>query len=417
MWDQLLLWIILIISSIFTMFWILVYLFYGREQKKTKNLTTYPSITIAVPAYNEDATITHTLRSLISLDYPTDKIEIIVVDDGSTDDTYKNTENFIKKLKSTHKIKLIRHEKNKGKGKALNTALSHATGEYLVVMDADSITTKTTLKKLVSEFINNGKKTAAVISHIKVWNINNFITKLQRLEYIYTQFMRNLMSMVDLLYITPGAFTIYKTDVLRKVGGFDESTLTEDFEIALRLKYNGYNLKYSTHAVVKTKVPETFYSYLMQRLRWNIGFIENTAKYFLKFVRKKDFSLFGHILYPLTLMSLLLLTLYVLKKGFDFFYNTYFVIKTWIYSQSIHLFDTNIYDLIMSIHYDIFIPLLILIIMGLLIYRWAFKHSKEGITYPFHFLMYFIFYSIITIIIWIYSYGYYKLKGKKKWFR
>ncbi len=417
MLGQILLWSVIIISSIFTMFWILVYVFYKDKGKYVNNLKDYPKVTIAVPAYNEESTITHTLASLLSLDYPSNKLEIIVVDDGSKDNTFYEVKKFIKEKDKKGLIKIIRHKRNKGKGHALNTALSQAHGEYFVVMDADTVTTKSTLKNLVKEFLSYKNNIGAIISHIKVWNVNNFITKLQRFEYIYTQFMRNLMSKVNLLYITPGAFTIYKTDVLKKIGGFDETTLTEDFEVALRLKYERYSLRYSEKAIVRTKVPQTFRSYVLQRLRWNLGFIENTSKYFLKFLKRKDFSLFGHVFYPAHLFSLLLLTLYVLNKLYFFFYNSYFTLKAWIYSQSLHLFDTTVHDLLMSIHYDVFIPLTVLLMMGLLIYKWAFKHGKEDIIYPFHFLLYFIFYSILTIFIWIYSYIYYIINGKKKWFR
>ncbi len=418
--STILFWTIIIISSIFTMFWILVYLIYYKEEKdKNKIAKGSPSVTIAIPCYNEEKNIEKTLNSLKKMNYPKDKLQIIIIDDGSEDNTYNKIKDYIGKNKEL-KITVIRNKKNLGKGKSLNKALKKAKGEYFIVLDADTEINKNALKSMISKIDN--KKTGAVISHIKVKKSKNMIEKFQRFEYIYTQFMRNLMSRIDVLYITPGAFSIYKTDILKRIGGFDENTLTEDFEIALRIKYNDYIVVFDRNAITYTSIPQNIKSYIKQRLRWNIGFIENTKKYFWKFVKRKDFSLFGHIIYPITLLSLIILILYTMKNIYDFIDYLFFKIKSWIYTDKIYLWEYNsLREFLLSLDYKIIIPFIFVIISGIIIYALAFKHSKEKIEYLSEFVLFFLIYSLLTIIIWIFSLLYYYIKYKKshkrEWFR
>ncbi len=420
MLSTILFWVIIIISSIFTMFWILVYLLYYKEEKDMhKSIRELPFVTIAIPCYNEEKNIEKTLNSLKEINYPKDKLQVIVVDDGSEDKTYSKIRSYAEKNKEL-KITLIRNKKNLGKGKSLNKALKKAKGKYFVVLDADTEVNKNALKSMITKIDN--KKTGAVISHIKVKRSKNIIEKFQRFEYIYTQFMRNLMSRIDVLYITPGAFSIYKTEILKKIGGFDESTLTEDFEIALRIKYNDYAVIFDRNAITYTSIPSNIKSYVKQRLRWNIGFIENTKKYFWKFVKRKDFSLFGHIIYPVTLISLIILILYTIKNIYNFIDYLFFKIRSWIYTDKIYLWEYNsLREFILSLNYDIIIPFMFVILSGIIIYTLAFKHSKERIEHLFEFVLFFLIYSIITIILWIFSLAYYYTKyknsNKRKWFK
>ncbi|NPA38221.1 MAG: glycosyltransferase family 2 protein [Candidatus Nanohaloarchaeota archaeon] len=414
-----LLWIIIVLSSIFTLFWILVYVFLESPSKKTENSFEYKKVTIAIPAKDEGKTIYKTLASLSHLHYPKNKIEIIVIDDGSKDNTLQEIKRFMRNNPSLN-IQIIKHTANKGKANSLNDALKLAKGEYFAVLDADTKVEKDSLSSLVKFFEKckeKGIKVGAVISHIKVWNVFNFVTSLQRFEYIYAQFMRELMSRVGLLYITPGAFTLYDTAILRDLGGFDEKTLTEDFEIALRLKYNNYEIMKNNKAITYTFVPTTFTSFFKQRLRWNLGFIENTKKYFWKFLRKKDVSLFGHVFYPLTLLSLFILALYVMIKSLDFVKTTYTHFKIFIYSKSFHLFESSLRDWLLGLDYTYVIPLLILIVMSALIYKWALKEGNEKLDNFIAFAVFFMFYSLFTAFLWIYSYFYYVFSKRREWFK
>ena len=140
------LWITYFISLFFAVFWLLV-LIEKKDEKKQKKLKTFPIVTIAIPAYNEEATIAKTLESVLSLDYPKDKIECIIVNDGSVDKTGEIAKELVTKHKE-HNIILISQE-NKGKGAAMNAAMTSSTGEFFVCLDGDSFVEPDALRKML----------------------------------------------------------------------------------------------------------------------------------------------------------------------------------------------------------------------------------------------------------------------------
>lgn len=131
--GPIIIWGAYVVSLYFTIFWLLVYLDFGAEDK-IKPLKKYPKVTIAIPAYNEEKTIAETIKSAVNLDYPKNKLEILVINDGSRDKTKQITELLTKKYSN---VKLI-NQINQGKAVALNTALSKAKGEFFICLDADS---------------------------------------------------------------------------------------------------------------------------------------------------------------------------------------------------------------------------------------------------------------------------------------
>ena len=156
-------------------FWLLV-LFSGEDGKqKRTTLRRYPFFSVLVPAYNEQDGIVETLRSLIQLDYPRQKLEIVVINDGSTDRTPHLVEEFIKEHLE-HNLVLL-NQKNKGKGKALNTGLARARGEFFACLDADSAVRSDALKVMLPLF---EKDVAAVCPLLKVKSPNNIILKMQQ---------------------------------------------------------------------------------------------------------------------------------------------------------------------------------------------------------------------------------------------
>src|SRR3989344_5441485 len=140
-------WIICFLSVYVSIFWIIVSS--NKEESKIKR-KELPLVTIAIPAYNEEKGIWSTLKSLIEMDYPSKKLEIIVVNDGSHDKTKEKVYEFIRKNKDWN-ITLVNQE-NKGKGAALNNALWKAHGKYFGVFDADSIAGKDVLRNMIEYF-------------------------------------------------------------------------------------------------------------------------------------------------------------------------------------------------------------------------------------------------------------------------
>ncbi|MEM5814667.1 MAG: glycosyltransferase family 2 protein, partial [Candidatus Aenigmatarchaeota archaeon] len=206
---------------------------------------------------------------LQNFDYPKEKLEIMVVDDGSTDKTFEVASRF--------KGVIVLKKKNGGKASALNYGLKFARGELVGCVDSDSCPRSDALLKMVPFF--SQPNVAAVTSSIFVSDAKNLIGRLQRIEYIMIVWARKLLEYLDSVYCTPGPLSLYRADVLRSVGGFDEKNLTEDIEIAWRLMHNRYKIKMAPRAEVYTAPQETFGKWWKQRLRWNIGGMQTTLKY------------------------------------------------------------------------------------------------------------------------------------------
>jgi len=264
--------------------------------KLTYALSALPTVSIIVPAHNEARNITSTLRNLKRLKYPKDKLEILVVDDGSTDDTAR--------LARRAGVKVISQE-NRGKAAALNRGIKAARGEIVACVDADSYPKADSLMKAVQSF--KDKRVAAVTTRIFVLRPKNFLGRLQNIEYALIAWLRKLFEFIDSVYVTPGPLSLYRKSVLRKVGGFDEKNMTEDIEVAWHLLRDGYEVKMSD-AQVYTRAPHKFRLWLRQRVRWNIGGIQTTKKYFRSFLRPSA-GAFGLFVLPYFSMSYVLAVL------------------------------------------------------------------------------------------------------------
>ena len=298
-------------------FTILFFMLFARNRKSLKvlpPLSSFPSITLIVPAYNEEKTISRTLRHLQNFDYPKEKLDIIVVDDGSTDRTFEVASRFkgVAALKKT----------NGGKASALNYGLKFAKGELVACVDSDSQPKSDALIKAVPFF--SQPNVAAVTSSIFVSDAKSLIERLQRIEYIMIVWARKLLEYLDGVYCTPGPLSLYRADVLRDVGGFDEKNLTEDIEIAWRLIHNGYKIKMAPQAEVYTAPQESFRKWWKQRLRWNIGGMQTTVKYRRDLLRPNFGSLgmfiipFFSLSYFLSMFGLLLFGYLVCKWLYNF---------------------------------------------------------------------------------------------------
>lgn len=328
--NLILLWLDLVIVTItaFASFVMLITLFKNKGRLFTDPVAKeYPSVTITVPAHNEERNIERTLDCLLNLDYPS-KPEIIVVNDGSTDRTREIVESFIKKYDN---IKLInRNEKSGIKAIPVNLALQHAGGEVFGFCDADVLMEKYSLKAMVGYF--NDEKVGAVIPMQKVYKPKNFLERLQRLEYILTSLSKKLLTFLNCLYLTPGC-AFYRTAVLKSVGGLDEKNLTEDLEIGLRLHKHGFKIENSINAVAYVIVPGSFRNLTRERIRWFRGLMFNMKKHRSLFFEKSDFGLY---LMPSMLiggiMAIVLLFFMVLFAAFDSLYNLWIFLKGFVLS-------------------------------------------------------------------------------------
>ena len=287
--QTLILYSTLFISLFFEIFLLITYLEVHEELKfEAKhlghNLQRFPTVTIIVPCFNEEQTVSNTIKSLLQLDYPKEKLSIIAVDDGSTDGTRRELTRF----ESYRQVSILLKE-NGGKHTALNLALEKVESDLVGCLDADSFVSPDALKKIVPFF--DDSSIMAVTPSIKVHNPSNVLQYIQKVEYSWGIFLRRMLSSLGALYVTPGPFSIFRTQVFRELGGYREGHHTEDLEMALRLQRNRYRIVNSHGAHVYTAAPESLGALYRQRVRWTYGFLNNALDYREMFFNKK----YGHI--------------------------------------------------------------------------------------------------------------------------
>jgi len=260
-----------ILATLYIYSFFLLILFKNRKDLFSYDLLDkdFPSVTLLIPAYNEEDNIAGTIESVLACKYPRDKLEVIVIDDGSKDKTSE--------IAKRYPVKLLQ-KSNSGKADSLNQGINLAKGEFIGVVDADSYPEKNALLKVMSCF--KDPEVAAVTSAVRVKNPNSFLGGLQAVEYTIIAWARKLLEYVNSVYVTPGPLSVYRSEVLRKLEGFDNKVLTEDIELAWRiLKNKHYKIKMCLAARIFTIAPVKFKAWWRQRLRWDIGGLQTLNKH------------------------------------------------------------------------------------------------------------------------------------------
>lgn len=243
-----------------------------KRPKYKKKLTFEdgaPAISILIAAYNEEDSIMSTLQSLEKQDYP-GEIQVIVVNDGSTDKTKK-----ILDICGYDWLKTVHLDKNYGKSHALNTALSIAEHDLVVTLDADSYLYHDALSHLTLRFLNDPDNTAAVAGAVLVRNSRkNLITKMQEWDYFHgIASIKRLQSLFQGTLVAQGAFSIYKKEILQEIGGWKE-VVGEDIVLTWDILAKGYRVGFAEDACSFTNAPDNLLQFLRQRQRWSRGLIE-----------------------------------------------------------------------------------------------------------------------------------------------
>jgi cellulose synthase/poly-beta-1,6-N-acetylglucosamine synthase-like glycosyltransferase len=233
-----------------------------------------PRVTIIVPVYNEAAVISAALRSLLALRYPA--FDILVIDDGSTDETFEWARSFEGQFGDT-RVRVV-HKANGGKASALNTGIALARTPLVLCMDGDSRLTADTLRHAVRHF--SDARVGAVAGNVKVVNRNNVWTRLQALEYIEgLNLPRRAQGFMRAVNIIPGPIGVFRRDVLLAVGGYDTDTFAEDADLTLKILTAGWHIVYEDRAVAWTEAPEQYLDLVKQRYRWTRGILQALGKH------------------------------------------------------------------------------------------------------------------------------------------
>jgi cellulose synthase/poly-beta-1,6-N-acetylglucosamine synthase-like glycosyltransferase len=236
--------------------------------------TSLPPVTILVPAYNEGAVIQGSIRSLLQLDYP--RYEILVIDDGSKDDTTVKASVYAGEHGRAN-VRVIT-KPNGGKARALNTGISQATSEFILCMDGDSALHPQTLRRAIRHF--QDPAIGAVAGSVMVVIRTNLLSSLQALEYIEgLNMVRAAQGFFRLVNIIPGPIGIFRKSALLKVGGYDHDTFAEDCDLTLKLLLEGWQVNYEPGAIAYTEAPEKMLDLLKQRYRWTRGILQAISKH------------------------------------------------------------------------------------------------------------------------------------------
>ncbi|MFJ8016156.1 bifunctional polysaccharide deacetylase/glycosyltransferase family 2 protein [Streptomyces sp. NPDC096339] len=249
-------------------------------------------VTVLVPAYNERECIANTLNSLAASDYP---IEVIVIDDGSTDGTADIVEEMDLPF-----VRLIR-KVNGGKPSALNAGVAAASHDIIVMMDGDTVFEPSTVRELVQPFGDPG--IGAVSGNAKVGNRDSLIGAWQHIEYVLGHNLdRRMYDMLGIIPTIPGAVGAFRKEALERVGGMSDDTLAEDTDITIAVLCEGWRIVYTEYARAWTEAPASLQQLWSQRYRWSYGSMQAMWKHRRALTSRGPAGRFGRLGLPLVVL-------------------------------------------------------------------------------------------------------------------
>jgi cellulose synthase/poly-beta-1,6-N-acetylglucosamine synthase-like glycosyltransferase/peptidoglycan/xylan/chitin deacetylase (PgdA/CDA1 family) len=253
-------------------------------------------VTVLVPAYNERECIANTVRSLMESDHP---IEVVVIDDGSTDGTADIVEEMW--LPNVHVVR----QENAGKPAALNNGIAHARHDIIVMMDGDTVFEPSTVGELVQPFGEG--RVGAVAGNAKVGNRDTLIGAWQHIEYVMGfNLDRRMYDLLGCMPTIPGAVGAFRRRALERVGGMSEDTLAEDTDITMALHRDGWRVVYAERARAWTEAPESVQQLWSQRYRWSYGTMQAIWKHRRALIERGPSGRFGRVGLPLVSLFMVL---------------------------------------------------------------------------------------------------------------
>ena len=245
---------------------------YAIQRARAVEDGTYrPSVSLVVPAHNEGAIIERTLDCLLAVDYA--PLQIIVADDGSTDDTLARIHAYKRFRDPEDRIEVFA-QPNGGKADALNNAIKAlATGELVMCLDGDSIIEPDAVAKSVAYF--RDERVVSTASNVNILPNGTLLGLVQRFEYLISYHMKKAHNTLNLEYIIGGIGSMFRRDVLERVDYYDTNTMTEDIDLSMKIIAKVGNrrqrLVYAADAITYTEAVPSFKSLISQRYRWKYG--------------------------------------------------------------------------------------------------------------------------------------------------
>ncbi len=282
------------------------YLNYVKSLKEKKLLEgkafDYPGCTILIPAHNEEKVIARTIEAMLRLEYPKEKLKIMVINDGSTDGTRDIIEGYARADRRIELFDVPKGEGGKGKSRALNLGVQRVTSDVIAIYDADNTPDKDSLRYLVAQLLTNNELGAAIGKFRTINKSVNLLTKFINIETLSFQSMlqagRWQMHNIATL---PGTNFVMWTRLIRQLGGWDEQALTEDSELSIRIYQEGYKIKFVPYAMTYEQEPQSWRVWVHQRTRWVRGNSYVLAKFLKRIPKFRSKRLMFDVLYTLLL--------------------------------------------------------------------------------------------------------------------
>ncbi|MFA5934193.1 MAG: glycosyltransferase family 2 protein [Candidatus Paceibacterota bacterium] len=373
-------------------------------RKHAIKLENYPSVTIIVPCYNEETTVVKTVKSLLALEYPRNKLKIIVVDDGSKDNTWK----VIQQFKKNTQIEIFRKE-NGGKHTAVNFALERITTDLVGGLDADSFVDSEALKRIITYFDN--PETMAVAPSIMVHRPKNILQKAQKAEYDMAVFNKKMLAFMGGIHVTPGPFSIFRKKVFDDLGPYRKAHNTEDQEIALRMQAAGYKIEHCPDAYVYTMSPNTIPQLYRQRLRWIYGFIKNAFDYRRLLFKKRygNVALFTLPSGIISVISVVFLFAFIIYNFFNFINHKVLQVQTIGFGSFFHNISFDWFFIDTKVIMFVSVILYGMVVTALLLGR---RMAEGRIRFSFDILYFVVIYSLIAPF-WVFKAIYNAIRSRE----
>lgn len=284
--------------SILTTLYLFFVYFFTYQYKPLEDMNHRPSVTVVVPCKNEERVIAHTIKAIIKSDYPADKLEVVVIDDGSSDQTYQ-----VAKQYEGDRVKVIKHVHNKGKREAFATGFNSSNGEIVICIDSDTMVAEDAIRLLVQPFMDD--KVVAVCGHGEAANKDkNLLTKIQHYWYqkMFT-IIKGMESKLNTVTCCSGILAAYRRDIVSEVIdewlnetfmgnrifiGDDRQLTSLSSRGARGISTKDTKVVYQRNAIAYTMVPDTFVQFLKQQLRWKRAWVHG-ARLASKFMWRKKF--------------------------------------------------------------------------------------------------------------------------------
>jgi hypothetical protein len=282
----------------------------GKGNKPAMPDSELPAISVMVPCHNEERVIAHTIRGLLALDYPLEKLELLIVNDGSTDRTAEIVREF-----TEPQVRLLNVPPElaaRGKSGALNFALGHATHQVLAIYDADNIPETGALRPLAEQLVRDPKLGAA-IGMYRAWNRHRaLLTRFLNIEGIGFQWILQAGRwMLMRLTTLPGTNYVIRRSLVEQLGGWDVQALTEDAELSVRIYQAGYQIQFVPASVTWEQEPEGLKVWFRQRRRWVRGSNYLFRKYAGSLLHTRPRRIGWELLYSLALYYLFFLAVVI----------------------------------------------------------------------------------------------------------